>query len=132
MYPKSSNVMEIYIFKIAAKLTCGTTWHSAGMVGQAKDDVPTSKLIEYSRSLYKKFEAEGNHVGWKNCGSLMLAQTEDRFIHMQRKHSVAIATGVESYVISPEEVKQHCQMIRTDDLAVCMTTKSLNNCICKY
>ena len=45
------------------RFTCGTTWHSAGLIGQAKDDVATSKLIRYSRDLYKSFEERGDHVG---------------------------------------------------------------------
>ncbi|KAK3086664.1 hypothetical protein FSP39_021587 [Pinctada imbricata] len=98
------------------KFTCGTTWHSAGLIGQAKDDIATSKLIKYSRDLYKSFEDSGEHVGWKQCGSLMMAQTKERLIYLQRKKAVAIATGIDCHILTPEEIKKMNSWVRTDDI----------------
>ncbi|XP_033755629.1 pyruvate dehydrogenase phosphatase regulatory subunit, mitochondrial-like [Pecten maximus] len=97
------------------RLTCGTTWHSAGMVGQAKDEVEGSQLVAYSRQLYKQLD-KSHGVGWKECGSVFVAQTKDRLTFLQRKNDIALATGIESHMISPEEAGKLCPWVRTDDL----------------
>lgn len=44
------------------RLTGGTTWHAAGLISQARDDLPTSKLMQYSRKLYEDLEADGQNL----------------------------------------------------------------------
>lgn len=98
------------------QLTGGTTWHAAGLITQARDDLPTSKLMQYSRKLYEDLEADGQNLCFKKCGSLMLAQTKDRMIYLQRKSQIAIAAGNESHIITPQEAKSLCPLLKVDDL----------------
>ena len=53
------------------RLTCGTTWHAAGLVGQLRAHQNMTRLVQYSASLYQSLEAEtGQATGWKQCGSI--------------------------------------------------------------
>ena len=40
------------------QLTCGTTWHAAGLVGQLRASQNMTRLAKYSADLYVKLEAE--------------------------------------------------------------------------
>ncbi|XP_033755631.1 pyruvate dehydrogenase phosphatase regulatory subunit, mitochondrial-like [Pecten maximus] len=97
-------------------LTCGTTWHSAGLIGQlGKDDIDGCRLIGYGLQLYKDLE-RSHGIGWKQCGSLLLAQTKDRLVTIERKHSLAKVIGVESHLVTPSEIAELCPWIKTSDL----------------
>src|ERR1700678_4811989 len=53
------------------QLSCGTTWHAAGLLGQLRATESMTKLIRYSTALYAELEADtGLATGWKQCGSL--------------------------------------------------------------
>ena len=61
------------------RLTCGTTWHAAGLVGQLRAHQNMTRLVQYSASLYQSLEAEtGQATGWKQCGSILVARTAER------------------------------------------------------
>ena len=98
------------------KYTCGTTWHSVGLIGQGRDDVPSANLVQYSTNLYKSLEKAGHSVGWKQCGSVNVAQTKDRVNLLQRKLAVAVATGLEAYLIDPKEVQKLAPILKTSDI----------------
>src|SRR3977135_4603939 len=58
------------------RLTCGTTWHAAGLVGQLRAHQNMTRLVQYSASLYQTLEAEtGQATGWKQCGSVLGQRT---------------------------------------------------------
>ena len=61
------------------KLTSGTTFHAAGLVGQLRSNANITQLLGYSVDLYNKIEEEtGLGTGWKMNGGLRLACTQDR------------------------------------------------------
>src|SRR5260370_17006717 len=61
------------------QLSCGTTWHAAGLVGQLRAQESMTRLIRYSTALYAELEADtGLATAWKQCGSLSVARTADR------------------------------------------------------
>src|SRR5262249_61338669 len=61
------------------KLTCGTTWHAAGLVGQLRATRNATRMSRYSVELYSALEAEtGLATGWKQCGRLQVALTPGR------------------------------------------------------
>ena len=61
------------------KLTCGTTWHAAGLVGQMRPNRTMTRMSKYGIELYRTLEAEtGLATGWKQCGSVNVAQTRER------------------------------------------------------
>ena len=56
------------------KLTSGSTWHAAGLVGQLRTSANITQLLGYSVELYDRLEAEtGQATGWKRNGGLRLA-----------------------------------------------------------
>ncbi len=40
------------------QLSCGTTWHAAGLVGQLRASESGTRLVQYSTELYAELEAE--------------------------------------------------------------------------
>ncbi|MFQ5620146.1 MAG: FAD-dependent oxidoreductase, partial [Rhodospirillales bacterium] len=100
------------------RLSGGTTWHAAGLVGQLRSHHNMTSLIRYSTELYDALEAEtGLATGWKRCGSLTVARTQDRMIQLRRTAALARAFGVEAEVITPAEAGRKWPVMRTDDLA---------------
>src|SRR5437762_13057289 len=61
------------------KLTCGTTWHAAGLVGQTRATRNATRMSRYGIELYAALEVEpGLAPGWKPCGSLNVAKPPAR------------------------------------------------------
>ena len=99
------------------QLSCGTTWHAAGLVGQLRAHSNLTSLIRYSCDLYENLEAEtGQATGWKRCGSVSVARTAERMTLLRRTAASARAQGVDAEVISAEEAGRLWPMMRTDDL----------------
>jgi 4-methylaminobutanoate oxidase (formaldehyde-forming) len=99
------------------RLTCGTTWHAAGLVGQLRAHQNMTRLVQYSAELYQKLEAEtGQATGWKQCGSVLVARTPERVTLFRRIHAAARAQGVACEIISPKEAGEKYPVMRTDDL----------------
>src|SRR6476619_8153341 len=68
------------------KLTCGTTWHAAGLVGQTRATRNATRMSRYGIELYSSLEAEtGLATGWKQCGSLNVFKTPQRMTLMRRQ-----------------------------------------------
>lgn len=99
------------------RLSGGTTWHAAGLVGQLRNHQNLTRLIQYSTELYASLEAEtGLATGWKACGSLSIARTEDRMTVLKRVAAKARAYGVEAEVISAKQAGEHFPVMETRDL----------------
>ena len=99
------------------QLTCGTTWHAAGLVGQLRAHQNMTRLVQYSAALYQTLEAEtGQATGWKQCGSILVARTPERVTLFKRIASAARAQGVACEIISIEDAAQKYPVMRTDDL----------------
>lgn len=63
------------------RLTSGSTWHAAGLVGQLRSSAGVTRLLRESVALYKRLDAEtGLATGWKMTGCLRLAASPDRWI----------------------------------------------------
>jgi len=88
------------------QLTCGTTWHAAGLLTTLRDTEAQTKLAKYTQDLYRGLEAEtGQATGIINCGSVQLAMTDDKVFEMRRGCALARCFDVESHEISAAEVK---------------------------
>jgi len=99
------------------KLSGGTTWHAAGLVGQLRSHVNMTGLIKYSTELYSGLEAEtGLATGWKNCGSLAVARTPERMAVLKRTAASARAQGIECEMITASEAGERWPVMATDDL----------------
>ncbi|MCO6406952.1 GcvT family protein [Hoeflea alexandrii] len=87
------------------QLTCGTTWHAAGLIGQLRASLNMTRLAKYSADLYVKLEAEtGVATGMRQCGSITVALTEARKEEIFRQASLARAFDIDVQEISPDEV----------------------------
>lgn len=99
------------------RLTGGTTWHAAGLVGQLRANRTMTRLSQYGTDLYSRLEAEtGLATGWKRCGSLSVARTPERITLLKRSVAEAASFGVEAHFISPDEAGRLWPLMRTDDL----------------
>lgn len=88
------------------QLTCGTTWHAAGLVGQLRGSQNMTRLAKYSADLYAKLEEEtGVATGLRQVGSISVALTEARHEELLRQASLARAFDVDVAEIGPSEVK---------------------------
>jgi 4-methylaminobutanoate oxidase (formaldehyde-forming) len=97
------------------QLTSGTTWHAAGLIAQLRATANMTKLAKYSQELYGNLEAEtGVATGFKRCGSITVALTEERKEEIFRQAAMARAFGVEVEEISPTEVKAKYEHLNID------------------
>ncbi len=98
-------------------LTCGTTWHAAGLVGQMRPNRNMTRMSKYGIELYSRLEAEtGLATGWKQCGSVNVARTPDRMRVLRKQASMARSFGVDVDIISPARAGELFPLLRTDDL----------------
>jgi 4-methylaminobutanoate oxidase (formaldehyde-forming) len=89
------------------QLTCGTTWHAAGLVGQLRGSKNMTRLAKYSADLYVRLEEEtGISTGMRQVGSVSIALTEERKHELYRQATVARAFDVDVREISPAEAKE--------------------------
>ncbi len=89
------------------QLTSGTTWHAAGLIAQLRATANMTKLAKYSQELYGALEEEtGVATGFKRCGSITVALTEERKEEIYRQAAMARAFGVEVEEISNERVQE--------------------------
>lgn len=99
------------------KLTCGTTWHAAGLVGQMRPNRNMTQMSKYGIELYSKLEAEtGLATGWKQCGSVNVAATPERMQTLRKQAALARSFGVEVEVIGAQRAGELYPLLRTDDL----------------
>ena len=89
------------------RLTCGTTWHAAGLVGQTRATRNATRMSRYGIELYSTLEQEtGLATGWKQCGSLNVAKTPERLKLMKRQMARAKSFGVEFEYVSPSRCRR--------------------------
>ena len=99
------------------QLSCGTTWHAAGLVGQLRATESGTRLVQYSTELYARLEAEtGLSTGFRRCGGVTVARTADRMTQLRRTAAMAAAFGLECELISPADAGERYPVMGTDDL----------------
>ncbi|MGH8725227.1 MAG: FAD-dependent oxidoreductase, partial [Burkholderiales bacterium] len=99
------------------RLTCGTTWHAAGLVGQMRPNRSMTRMSQYGIQLYSTLEQEtGLATGWKRCGSVNVARSPERWIVFQRQAAMARSFGIEVELITPREALEKWPLLRSEDL----------------
>ena len=99
------------------KLTSGTTFHAAGLVGQLRTSANITQLLGYSVDLYKRLEAEtGLQTGWKMNGGLRLACNAERWTEVRRQATTAHSFGLEMHLLTPQEAQGLWPLMTIDDL----------------
>ncbi|HLB80063.1 MAG TPA: FAD-dependent oxidoreductase, partial [Dongiaceae bacterium] len=99
------------------KLTCGTTWHAAGLVRAMLYSVNLTRLAQYTIELYRGLEAEtGQATGFKQNGSISIATNEERWDEIRRGMSMARAFGVEAEAITAKQAQALWPMLEISDV----------------
>ena len=98
-----------------AELTSGSTFHSAGLVGQLRSSVTLTTMMMYSTALYRRLRDEtGADPSWHEVGSLRLASSTARFEELQRQASWAKTFGLPLELISAGEARDRFPLMTTD------------------
>ena len=99
------------------QLSSGTTWHAAGLLGQLRATEGGTRLVQYSAQLYSTLESEtGLATGFKRCGGVTVARTEDRMVQLRRTAATAEAYDLECELISPDRARELYPVLATEDL----------------
>ena len=99
------------------KLTSGTTFHAAGLVGQLRSSANITQLLGYSVELYGKLAKEtGLETGWKMNGGLRLACNQERWTEVKRQATTAHSFGLEMHLLTPQEAQDLWPLMTIDDL----------------
>jgi glycine cleavage system aminomethyltransferase T/glycine/D-amino acid oxidase-like deaminating enzyme len=93
------------------QLTSGSTFHSAGLVGQLRGSVSLTKMMMYSVELYREL---GEDCGWVECGGIRLASSEERMEELRRQAGWAKTFGLPLELISAEEAQGLFPLMSTD------------------
>ena len=88
-------------------LTSGSTFHSAGLVGQLRGSLSLTRMMMSSVELYRTLEAEvGLETGWREVGSLRLASTQERMEELARQAGWAKTFGLPLELVSADEAQR--------------------------
>jgi 4-methylaminobutanoate oxidase (formaldehyde-forming) len=99
------------------KLGCGTTWHSAANITRLETTPVLMTLFNRTADYLPELEADtGQSVGWRGCGRVVVARSQERLTELKRIQSIGRLLGTEVEVITPSEVKEKFPIMRTDDL----------------
>ena len=110
-------IMDEVVLLERKKLTSGTTFHAAGLVGQLRTSANITQLLGYSVELYKNLQAEtGLQTGWKMNGGLRLACNADRWIEVKRQATTAASFGLEMHLLTPREAQDLWPLMDISDL----------------
>ena len=97
------------------ELTSGSTWHAAGLCTQYIPSYNLMKLLRYSLDLYGSLEAEtGQTVDFRRCGSVRLAESQDRLDDFHYRKGIADLLGVPFEIVSPERARELFPLLDLD------------------
>ncbi|TMD28456.1 MAG: FAD-dependent oxidoreductase, partial [Chloroflexi bacterium] len=98
-----------------AELTSGSTFHSAGLVGQLRSSVSLTRMMMYGVELYRRLRDEtGTDPAWHEVGSLRLASTVERHEELRRQAGWAKTFGLPLELISPAEARDRFPLMSVD------------------
>ena len=98
-----------------AELTSGSTFHSAGLVGQLRSSLSLTRMMMESVELYRTLGDEvGLETGWREVGSLRLASSDERMEEIARQAGWAKTFGLPLELISAAEAQERFPPMATD------------------
>lgn len=98
-------------------LTCGTTWHAPGLVGQLRATANITKLAQYTSKLYAGLEEEtGQATGFQQTGSISIATNKERFEELKRGASMARVFNLEVELMTVQEMAKMWPLVNMDDV----------------
>ena len=100
-----------------AQLTSGSTFHSAGLVGQLRSTLPLTRLMMDSVALYSRLTKEtGVDIGWRRVGSLRLASSSERMEELERQAGWGTSFGLPLELVSAAEARRRFPLMVTDNV----------------
>ena len=97
------------------ELTSGSTWHSAGLVGQMRSDANLTRMMHYSTDLYRRLKDETGHdPAWREVGGLRLASSAERLEEIKRLVGMAGSFGVPMELVSAKEAQDMFPLMSID------------------
>ncbi|HEX4752325.1 MAG TPA: FAD-dependent oxidoreductase, partial [Solirubrobacterales bacterium] len=97
------------------QLTSGSTFHSAGLVGQLRGSVSLTKMMMHSVDLYRRIGKESDFdPGWTECGGIRLASSEERMEELRRQAGWAKTFGLPLELISAAEAQELFPLMSTE------------------
>ncbi|MEO0617879.1 MAG: FAD-dependent oxidoreductase [Pseudomonadota bacterium] len=103
------------------QLTCGTTWHAAGLIGQGRGSPVHQKMAMYSADLYERLEQEvGISTGLKRNGSMLIAKSDEK-VHEVRHLAAAVnMNGLDAHILTPQECLEKYPYLNVDHVQLGM------------
>lgn len=99
------------------QLTCGTTWHAAGLVTQLRATRNMTELAKYTGELFHSLGPEtGQETGFKQNGALRLAKSLGRLEELLRGASMGRNFGLEMHAASPAEIKERWPLLNLEGI----------------
>ena len=99
------------------ELTAGSTWHSAGLVGQLRSDANLTRMMYYSTDLYRQLKEEtGVDTGWREVGGLRLASSPERMEDIKRMVGMARSFDMPMELLSPKDAYELFPMMSMDGI----------------
>lgn len=99
------------------QLTCGTTWHAAGLVTQLRASENMAKLAQYTAGLFRELEElTGQHTGFRQCGSITVAATPARLEELKRGASMGRSFGLDVEIIDAAEARRRMPLLDVADV----------------
>jgi glycine cleavage system T protein len=107
------------------ELTAGSTWHSAGLVGQLRSDANLTRMMYYSTDLYRRLKDETGHdPAWREVGGLRLASSPERMEDLKRLVGMARSFGMPMELLSPKEAQDMFPIMSIDGVVGAAYTPS--------
>ena len=100
------------------RLTSGTSWHAAGIVGPLRATMNATRLAMAANEAFPALEREtGQGTGYRRTGGFWLARTDDRLVELRRIAAVGEMAGLAARIVGRDEVAAAAPNLRVEDLA---------------
>lgn len=100
-----------------SRLTLGSTFHAAGLVGQLRSSLNITRMLGHSVELYSKLEKlTGQATEWKASGGLRVASSQDRFTELKRQATLARSFGIPFEILGPDEAVKLFPIMKKDGI----------------
>ena len=100
------------------RLTSGTSWHAAGIVGPLRATMNATRLAMAANEVFPALEREtGQGTGYRRTGGFWLARTEERLVELRRIAAVGEMAGLQARMVGRDDVAAAAPNLKVEDLA---------------
>jgi len=99
------------------RLTSGTSWHAAGIVGPLRASMNLTRLAKYALELFVELEIDtGQATGYRQTGGVWLAQRSARLQELRRIKAMGDRSGLDTEMLTAAEISRRLPLLHADDL----------------